>query len=178
MPAIASSKDEFVAALKLAGLKKPKPQKVDRAWSALVSGENRVASGGRTYNYAKGGALVAKVVVAGVLRNPDFVAVFAAALATAFVLFSLRRRPRRSWGWSAVGSGGGGGGGTAARGGGEATNGSGSTRAAGLLRPGSRGAGGVGAVNGRVGNGVGVKSGVGVGVRGASSLSPRRLVGS
>lgn len=165
MPAIASSKDEFVAVLKLAGLKKPKPSQVDRAWSALASGENRGSSspGGMAGMYIRGVVLAAKVVAAGVLRNPDFGAILAFTLA-AFVLLSRRRR---WWGWSAIGNGGGNG---AATGGGEAANGSGSTRAAGLLG-GSRGSGGVG-------NNAGTRSGVGVGVRGSSSLSPRRRVGS
>eukprot|EP00752_Nemacystus_decipiens_P006224 g5614.t1 len=162
MPVIASSKDEFVAALKLAGLKKPKPAQVDRAWSALASGENRGGGGG--------GVLAATLVIAGALRNPVDVAILAAALAT---LVLLSRRPR-SWARSAVGSGGGEGGGrdNVARGRGAATNGADSPLAAGLGRPGSRGgAGGVGAMNGHAGNGCGAKSGSRV--RGASSLSPR-----
>lgn len=163
MPAIASSRDELVAALKLAGLKKPKPQQVDRAWSALASGENRGAATG-AYRYAGGVALAARLVVAGALRNPDSVAVLAAALAAAVVLFSRRRGSRRSLGCRAGGNldGGGGGDDTAARGGGETANGSSvGTHAAGPLRPGSRG-----------------KAGLGFAGRGASSLSPRRLAGS
>lgn len=189
LPAIASSRNEFVAALKLAGLKKPKPAKVDRAWSALASGENRGRGGGGDGEavgmyYIRGCVLAATVVVAGVLRNPDFAALLAAAVLATLVLFPRRRR-RRSSGRSAVGSGGGGGGSGcgddwAARGGGEATNGGGgggSTRAAGQLRPGSRGAGGVGAANGgRAGDGVaGGSSSSAPRVRGASSLSPRLM---
>jgi len=93
MPAIASSKEELVAVLKLAGLKKPKPARVDRAWWALTSGESRSSSryddsGGGTFAmyYIRGGALAAKVAAAGLLRNPDLGVVLTAALAMAVMI--------------------------------------------------------------------------------------------
>jgi len=95
MPAIASSKEELVAVLKLAGLKKPKPARVDRAWWALTSGESRGSSsssngdpGGGSFGmyYVRGGALAAKVTAAGLLRNPDLGVVLTAALAMAVMI--------------------------------------------------------------------------------------------
>ncbi|CAM9343152.1 unnamed protein product, partial [Hapterophycus canaliculatus] len=95
MPVIVSSKDELVAALKLAGAKKPKPAQVDRAWSALVSGEARVSDhagrgsggpsgGGGAFGvryYARGFFLAISVAAAAALRNPDFALLLMVAIA-------------------------------------------------------------------------------------------------
>lgn len=184
MPAIASSKDELIAVLKLAGLKKPKPARVDRAWWALTSGESRSSNGDSaaditggdplgTY-YARGGALAARVAVAGLLRNPDFGALLALALAMAVLLC---RRAKRLGGGGRTGEE-------------EATSAGGSsTRAGRPLGAADIGDGGGGGSNGddggdrsvRTVNGHIWKNGSSKlrAVRGlSSSLSPRRRAGN
>ncbi|CAM9829067.1 unnamed protein product, partial [Ectocarpus fasciculatus] len=110
MPAIVSSRDELAAVLKLAGIKKAKPEQVERAWSALVSGEARDVDGGSgiLQHYAKGGALAAEVLVAGMLRNAAAVALLAATLAAVAAAVFSRGSPSRGQsrvGGSACGTG-------------------------------------------------------------------------
>ncbi|CAN0527503.1 unnamed protein product, partial [Ectocarpus sp. 12 AP-2014] len=155
MPAIVSSRDELAAVLKLAGIKKAKPEQVGRAWSALVSGEARdvdVGGGGGggdgiLQRYVKGGALAAEVLVAGVLRNAGAVALLAATLATVVAAAAVVSRRSPSRGQSSGGGftcGTGRGGGAAANGGGSSSRARGGNR---LQAPG--GDGGCAASNGR-----------------------------
>ncbi|CAN0035558.1 unnamed protein product [Pylaiella littoralis] len=183
MPAIVSSRDELVAVLELAGVKKYKPAQVDRAWSALASGETRNnndndnsssnnAVGALGMYYVRGGVLAARVAVAGVLRNPDFgVVLLAVALATV-VAFSRGS----SW-WRNLDSGGGGNGklgraGWQRAGGGGSTNGgSRSPRGAGVrdAEGWRRRGGGAGSADGNR---------CGVEMRDSSAVSPRQQAGS
>ncbi|CAM9543968.1 unnamed protein product [Ectocarpus sp. 8 AP-2014] len=163
MPAIVSSRDELAAVLKLAGIKKAKPEQVERAWSALISGEARdvdVGGGGGggggggdgggngiLQRYVKGGALAAEVLVAGVLRNAAAVALLAVTLATVVAAAAFVSRGSPSRGQSRGGGftcGTGRGGGAAANGGGGSSRARGGNR---LQAPG--GDGGYAASNGR-----------------------------
>ncbi|CAM9976329.1 unnamed protein product [Ectocarpus sp. 6 AP-2014] len=162
MPAIVSSRDELAAVIKLAGIKKAKPEQVERAWSALVSGEARdvdvdggggdsgggVGGGnGILQRYVKGGALAAEVLVAGVLRNAAAVALLAVTLATVVAAAALASRDSPSRGQSRGGGftcGTGRGGGAAANGGGSSSRARGGNR---LQAP--EGDGGYAASNGR-----------------------------
>ncbi|CAM9195765.1 unnamed protein product [Ectocarpus sp. 13 AM-2016] len=153
MPAIVSSRDELAAVLKLAGIKKAKPEQVGRAWSALVSGEARDVDvgggggGGILQRYFKGGALAAEVLVAGVLRNAAAVALLAATLATVVAAAAVVSRGSPPRGQSRGGGftcGTGRGGEAAANGGGRSSRARGGNR---LQAPG--GDGGCPASNGR-----------------------------
>lgn len=162
MPAIAASKEELVAVLKLAGLKKPKAARVDRAWWALTSGESRSSSryddsGGGTFAmyYIRGGALAAKVAAAGLLRNPDFGVVLAATLAAALLLCRCGKLFGR--------------GGSSGQGGEHATSPGGGDRGAAAAEEAAAASGGRFRSGG---------SKLGLPRRGHSSLSPRRLAGS
>lgn len=74
MPAIASSKAELTAILKMSRIK-AKPSQVDLAWAALTSGEARPTD---TFGFwgdrCGDAALTAKVFLAGVLRSPGMAA--------------------------------------------------------------------------------------------------------
>lgn len=74
MPAIASSKAELTAILKMSRIK-AKPRQVDLAWSALTSGEARPTDTLSFWGDRCGdAALTAKVFLAGVLRSPGMAA--------------------------------------------------------------------------------------------------------
>lgn len=67
MPAIASSKAELAAVLKMSKIK-AKPGQLDQAWSALASGKAR-PTGYWGLDACRHAALTAKVFLAGVFRN-------------------------------------------------------------------------------------------------------------
>ncbi|CAM9590593.1 unnamed protein product [Ectocarpus sp. 4 AP-2014] len=190
MPAIVSSRDELAAVLKLAGIKKAKPEQVGRAWSALVSGEARdvdVGGGGGgdgggvgggdgiLQRYVKGGALAAEVLVAGVLRNAAAVALLAVTLAAVVAAAAVVSRRSPSRGQSRGGGftcGTGRGGGAAANGGSSNSRARGGNR---LQAPGGDGGcpASNGRANGRGGGGGGCAPRPGGDLRSPSPMSRR-----